>query len=733
MTTTKRSRADELREAERGDMLHAAREYLRRGWRVVPLRPGEKAPAAAHWPDLRLDEGDLPQWYGPSVVAGYGVGLLLGEASGGLVDVDCDTREAALAAAELLPPTGRVSSRYSNPSSHYWYVIAGELPRTAKFAFGEGQAEDAPTMLIELRSTGCQTLAPPSKHPSGERVLWERAREPGRVDGHTLRRACARVAAAALLARHWPAHGTRDEAALALAGFLLRGGLPVGEADHFAQTVAKAAGDEEWAKRGKAIQTVRALAEGRPVAGATKLAALLSGDGTRVVAQARAWLGLRDGRDGDADGGDSAGGRFGSSPGDLLGHIHDMTIQIADDHPNPDPLRDVLLSAVPRTRVRWLWQGRIPLGALTLLDGDPGLGKSLLTLDLVVRVTRGRAMPDGTPGVDGGALLLSAEDDLSATIAPRLATAGADLERVRAVRAVTVYDAESGRELERPFVLPGDIPHLAARVAQAGATLVVIDPLMAYLDARVNSWRDQDVRAALVPLAALAERTGAAVVILRHLTKGFGTNAIYRGGGSIGIIGAARAGLLVAKSPDDPEHERVLAPTKSNLGPPMPALRYRLVSAPDGPPRVEWLGQSDYTAATLLTQATAPDGEEAPSKREDAAAFLRAALADGPRLASEVQLAARAAGIRDETFRRAQQLVPIHREQLPQGAGRRGRGPVLWSLASDEPPGAGLSDESADLDGHPDLDGHVVNVTKQIARDQPNPPSESGDGEGAPA
>ena len=175
----------------RAEALEAARAYLRRGWRVVPLRPGEKAPALAHWPDLRLEAGELPVWYGPAVVVGYGVGLLLGAASGGLVDCDCDTRAAALAAAELLPPTGRVSGRSGNPASHYWYVIeGGELPKTAKFAFAEdGVAgkDAAPTMLIELRSTGCQTLAPPSKHPRGERVVWERGGdgEPGQVDGHT--------------------------------------------------------------------------------------------------------------------------------------------------------------------------------------------------------------------------------------------------------------------------------------------------------------------------------------------------------------------------------------------------------------------------------------------------------------------------------------------------------------------------------------------------------------------
>jgi RecA-family ATPase len=175
----------------------------------------------------------------------------------------------------------------------------------------------------------------------------------------------------------------------------------------------------------------------------------------------------------------------------------------------------------------WLWPGRIPLGTLTLLDGDPGLGKSLLALDLVARVTRGAAMPDGDAGgpegavdgagggaegaVEGGAVLLSAEDDLAATVRPRLRAAGADLQRVLAVQTVLTYDTATGQEVERGFALPGDSPLLEAAIGEVEAKLVVIDPLMAYLDGRVNSWRDQDVRAALAPLARLArlaERTG---------------------------------------------------------------------------------------------------------------------------------------------------------------------------------------------------------------------------------
>lgn len=178
--------------------------------------------------------------------------------------------------------------------------------------------------------------------------------------------------------------------------------------------------------------------------------------------------------------------------------------------------------------LRWLWEGRIPLGAITVLDGDPGLGKSLVTLDLAARVTRGRQMPWDAPALEegpAGVVLLSAEDGLATTIVPRLRIAAADLRRVRIIRNVPDADSQTGQSLSRPFRLPRDIPFLEHAIQRKDARLVVIDPLMAYLDTSVNSWSDQDVRSALAPLAALAERTGVAMLILRHLNKSAGKDA----------------------------------------------------------------------------------------------------------------------------------------------------------------------------------------------------------------
>ncbi|MEJ7872821.1 MAG: AAA family ATPase, partial [Rubrobacteraceae bacterium] len=245
-----------------------------------------------------------------------------------------------------------------------------------------------------------------------------------------------------------------------------------------------------------------------------------------------------------------------------------------------------MLSDVKPERVRWLWDGRIVLGKLNLVDGDPGTGKSAATTDLAARVSVGKPWPDGSECRAGGVVLLSAEDGLADTIRPRFDAAGGDPSK--AVAVSTVPDAEGN---ERQIAIPDDLPTIEAAIERVGALLVVVDPLMAFLPGDVNSHRDQDIRRALAPLARLAERTGAAVVVVRHLNKGVGGNALYRGGGSIGIVGAARSGLLIAKHPED-ESRRVLASIKSNLAAPAPSLVFELASTETGAVRVDWKGES---------------------------------------------------------------------------------------------------------------------------------------------
>jgi hypothetical protein len=335
----------------------------------------------------------------------------------------------------------------------------------------------------------------------------------------------------------------------------------------------------------------------------------------------------------------------------------------------------VLLSEVVPERLRWLWEGRIALGKLNLVDGDPGTGKSAATTDLAARVTVGKPWPDGAGCEAGGVVILSAEDGLADTIRPRFDAAGGDPSRVVAVSIVP--DAEGN---ERQIAIPEDLPVIEAAIERVDAVLVVIDPLMAFLPGEVNSHRDQDVRRALAPLARLAERTAAAVVAVRHLNKGTGGNALYRGGGSIGIVGAARSGLLIAKHPED-DGRRVLASIKNNLAAPASSLVFGLGSTESGAVVVEWKGESDLDASALLS---APTDHEERSTAQAAQDFLRDVLSDGPRAVKDIRAQANEAGLSWRTVERAKAALGVRAAREGE-AGKRGGGAWVWVLPTIKP------------------------------------------------
>jgi RecA-family ATPase len=239
------------------------------------------------------------------------------------------------------------------------------------------------------------------------------------------------------------------------------------------------------------------------------------------------------------------------------------------------------------------------MGKITALDGHPGQGKSTLTMALAACASNGHPLPGQGVRNPTGVIILSAEDEAEDTIVPRLMAHDADLSRIYILDAV----APKGQERKHLWRLPDDIGILESAIRECGAGLVVIDPLMAYLGSQHDSYRDQDVRMALHPLADMAKRTRAAVLLVRHLTKGGSGPALMRGSGSIGIIGAARAGLLVAPDPDDPEEQnRVVAVTKMNLGKRGASWEFRLVSTDLGCARVQWVRSSGHTAETLLVE-----------------------------------------------------------------------------------------------------------------------------------
>lgn len=352
------------------------------------------------------------------------------------------------------------------------------------------------------------------------------------------------------------------------------------------------------------------------------------------------------------------------------------------------------LADVTPEHVQWLWDGWLPCGKLVTLDGDPGLGKSTLAVTFAAHVSTGTPWPDGSPCPQGGVLLLSAEDGLADTIRPRMDAAGGDSSRVYALTGVPAVAGDDTLHY-RPPVIPRDVPLVAELVTRYRVRLVVVDVLMAYLDGQVNAHRDQDVRRALAPLAGLADRTGATVLVLRHLNKATGGPVLYRGGGSIGIVGAARVGLVTVLDPDDDtEQRRVLAVSKNNLAPLPTARTYQLTPDPgSGVARVSWLGEDVRRLDDLMGHHASPDERH---EQDDIAAQVVDYLTQrgGTATASEVLRELTTAGYPKHTVQRARKRAGVR--TVKDGM----HGGWLWTLTSPRhPEGDTEGDEDSSTQG----------------------------------
>ncbi|MEQ8789519.1 MAG: AAA family ATPase [Pirellulaceae bacterium] len=333
------------------------------------------------------------------------------------------------------------------------------------------------------------------------------------------------------------------------------------------------------------------------------------------------------------------------------------------------------LAGVTRELLDWLWPGRIPLGKLTLLCGDPGLGKSCVTLDLAARVSRGDGWPDmplfkQTPG---DVILLNCEDDVPDTIAPRLDKAGADDNHIFTLEGIEHQDAKTGKMNKRWFSLESDLSRLDEALGQfPDIRLVVIDPIAAYLG-NVDSHKNAEVRGLLAPLAELAGRHRVAIVTVTHLSKSGGTKAVYRAMGSLAFAAAARAVWAIVKDQDD-HRRRLFLPGKLNLADDPDGLAYRIR---DG--RVEWepdpvrLHADDAFAAEVRADAR---GKPRDGERQEAAEWIREELTKGPRPASELIELGEQYGFSERTLRRAYKQIGVKAKKESFG------GPWIWQLAN---------------------------------------------------
>jgi hypothetical protein len=313
------------------------------------------------------------------------------------------------------------------------------------------------------------------------------------------------------------------------------------------------------------------------------------------------------------------------------------------------------LSDIAPQAVTFLWEPYLPVGKLTLLEGDPGQGKSWLTTAIAAAGSRGCGLPGIAEFPPFRTLFLTAEDGLADTLRPRFAALGGDCD------AALTFDQPLS------LVVDDDLAALAAALAAHRPRLVVIDPLVAFLGHSTDLYRANEVRSLLVPLIKLAEQHCCALLAVRHLNKAKIGRAIYAGQGSIDFTAAARS-VMLAGSGAENGTGHALVHIKSNLAPQGPTLAYRLT------PEFGWEGRSPLTADDLL--AAAAPADEA-SAEEEACTFLRSILADGEILPARLVLAlARDAGISQRTLKRAKRKQGVRTVRRGFGAGSS----WLWSL-----------------------------------------------------
>jgi putative DNA primase/helicase len=314
----------------------------------------------------------------------------------------------------------------------------------------------------------------------------------------------------------------------------------------------------------------------------------------------------------------------------------------------------VTMDTIKAEKVDWLWLNRIPLGRLVLLDGDPGAGKSYLSLAVASAVSRGKSLPGGEkPLSPSNVLLMSIEDGFGDTVRPRLDSMDADVSRI------VIPNPKRGLA---PSLM--NAAFIEAIVKETGPALVVIDPIIAFTGKK-DSDRASQVRELLMPLMVIAERYAFACIIIRHLNKQGNSKAMYRGSGSIDFMAACRGAFVVAEDPDE-RGKRILAHVKNTLGPKQPSLSFYI----DGGFR--WGEQVERDADELL-QPSQSQGREK-TQLEVAKRFLEDVLSGGPMPSNSVKEKATETRIAWRTVWRAKELLAVKASK------ERGTGEWFWRL-----------------------------------------------------
>lgn len=313
----------------------------------------------------------------------------------------------------------------------------------------------------------------------------------------------------------------------------------------------------------------------------------------------------------------------------------------------------------------WIWRNYLARGTIAVLDGDPGVGKSLICLDLLSRVINEKTMPDGSPpatdGVDPNAIYVNNEDHHDTVIAPRIAATNYLNPTLYLFGGIT-----NSVENVRPCQFPRDWFQFEKRVMQLRPPLVAIDTIASVFSPDICIHHDQSIREALTPMSELAAKRDTCILIVRHLTKRLSRAGLFHGSGSVGIIGAARTALYAGKHPTE-ANTFVLACTKSNFGPTPPSMKYRIVMTQEyfqhplfeGPPErlqpapvIEWLGPTTLTVDDLVSNELQADLMQT-------CEWLDEQLKDGPIPSGEILARAKTNHIPERNLRRAKRLNAV--------------------------------------------------------------------------
>jgi hypothetical protein len=345
-------------------------------------------------------------------------------------------------------------------------------------------------------------------------------------------------------------------------------------------------------------------------------------------------------------------------------------------------------SAVEPKAVEWLWPGRVAIGKTTLLGGDPGLGKSQLSIFIASTISESGEWPcrEGKSR-KRSIIMLSAEDGVADTIVPRLMAAGADLAKVKIVTAVHEEDG-SGRRI---FNLTRDLDVLESLITKLGDVgLVIVDPVDAYIGGNVDSHKNAAVRAVLEPISEMADRLSVAILALTHFSKQVGGKAIYRFIGSIAHIGAARIAFAIVADPED-KTRVLLLHAKNNLAPSQKGLAFRIEqhSVADGVIGSSIFFEPEHVTDVSADEALAEAGAGQTTAKDEVIEFLLNILANGRVKIPDIEAEARKAGLlaEDKQMRQSKPFrsakTELHIVSTRQGFGADAV--YYWSLPEQAP------------------------------------------------